>query len=347
MTEKLLKELFIKYPHADIKDIFKLLHQGCFGCEHLCPSYDVVYSRIVEEYESLVENTAELTEPLDGEYSRVALSYIDRGLSPSTLARLLVTSSRKEKKDISELERKLDLAQRLIRDGEIPIDTNEFVNARSEWKNNGYCALHHSDAYRNEYKPAYRVISNEYIPFLPLFCEIDKRLRQGSVRLAVEGGSAGGKSTLGGILAEIYRCRVFHMDDFFLRPEQRTPERFSEPGGNVDRERFLSEILIPMSKGDEIVYRPYNCAKGMLDSPVKAEITPLTVTEGAYSMHPELAPYYNMSVFLDISSEKQRERIEKRNPTMKERFFNEWIPLEQKYFDAFAIKDKCDLVIKN
>ena len=50
------------------------------------------------------------------------------------------------------------------------------------------------------------------------------------------------------------------MDDFFLRPEQRTPERFSEPGGNVDRERFLSEVLLPLRQGEAVDYRRFDCA---------------------------------------------------------------------------------------
>ena len=33
------------------------------------------------------------------------------------------------------------------------------------------------------------------------------------------------------------------MDDFFLPPALRTPERRSEPGGNVHYERFLTEVL--------------------------------------------------------------------------------------------------------
>ncbi|MBQ8758231.1 MAG: hypothetical protein IJZ20_00890, partial [Clostridia bacterium] len=81
------------------------------------------------------------------------------------------------------------------------------------------------------------------MPFLPLFAKLDGMLLTGNVRLAVEGGSASGKSTLGALLESVYDCTVFHMDDFFLRPEQRTPERFAEIGGNVDRERFLSEVL--------------------------------------------------------------------------------------------------------
>ena len=46
------------------------------------------------------------------------------------------------------------------------------------------------------------------------------------VIVAVDGGSASGKTTLGALLQSVYACPVFHMDDFFLRPEQRTPERF-------------------------------------------------------------------------------------------------------------------------
>ena len=50
-----------------------------------------------------------------------------------------------------------------------------------------------------------------------------------------------GKSVLGQLLSEVYSCNLFHMDDFFLRPEQRTAERLAEAGGNVDRERFLEK----------------------------------------------------------------------------------------------------------
>ena len=58
------------------------------------------------------------------------------------------------------------------------------------------------------------------------------------VIVAIDGKCTSGKTTLASQLAEIYDCNVFHMDDFFLRPEQRTPERFAEVGGNVDYERF-------------------------------------------------------------------------------------------------------------
>ena len=66
------------------------------------------------------------------------------------------------------------------------------------------------------------------------------------VIVAIDGKCTSGKTTLASKLAELYDCNVFHMDDFFLRPEQRTPERFAEVGGNVDYELFLEEVRLPL-----------------------------------------------------------------------------------------------------
>lgn len=182
--------------------------------------------------------------------------------------------------------------------------------------------------------------------FLPLLAQIDFMLQKGQVNLAVEGGSASGKTTLGKMLEQIYDCTVFHMDDFFLRPEQRTPERFAEPGGNVDRERFLEEVLLPLSRKEPVTYRRFDCSTFTLGKPVTVMPSGLNVIEGAYSMHPELAGYYDFSVFLDITPSLQRKRIEKRNPDGKaQRFFDEWIPMERLYFREKKVKERCDMVI--
>ena len=182
--------------------------------------------------------------------------------------------------------------------------------------------------------------------FLPLFEKIDAKLQSGRVILAIEGGSASGKTTISQTLKEIYDCTVFHMDDFFLRPEQRTRERFKEIGGNVDRERFLEEVLIPLKDGKPITYRPFDCSTLSLCSPITVTLKKLVVIEGAYSMHKELEPFYDLSVFLDVSPEIQKKRIEKRNPPpLAQRFFNEWIPLENVYFEKTDIKNRCDFTI--
>ena len=166
------------------------------------------------------------------------------------------------------------------------------------------------------------------------------------VLLAIEGGSASGKTTLASALAAAYACPVFHMDDFFLQPAQRTPQRLGQPGGNVDRERFLSEVLQPLRQGRPVAYRAYDCAASAI-GPAR-EMLPgrLNIVEGAYSLHPELADLYDLRVFLDIDPELQRSRILRRNtPEMARRFFERWIPLEQRYFDALNPKAKCEIVL--
>ena len=168
---------------------------------------------------------------------------------------------------------------------------------------------------------------------------------QGTV-VSIEGGSASGKTTLGELLQNVYGCPVFHMDDFFLRPEQRTEARFTQPGGNVDRERFLEEVLIPLREGRPVDYRRFDCATFTIAPPQRIKAGTLNIVEGAYSMHPDLAPYYDLSVFLPISAEKQRERILKRNaPAHAKQFFDRWIPFEQRYFDALDVRNRCALIL--
>ncbi len=77
--------------------------------------------------------------------------------------------------------------------------------------------------------------------------------------IAVDGRCAAGKTTLAAQLQKDLGCDVIHMDDFFLRPEQRTEERLRQPGGNIDWERFREEVLTPFRQGAPFSYRPYDC----------------------------------------------------------------------------------------
>ena len=346
-TRKLLEEHYKKYPKLQVRDIFKFIYQSSFGCEHSVSDLETVKARISEEYSDGCRCAKGEVESLDGDYVRVPLHYIENGLSTETLAKLFFLSAKKEEDGRAALEKKLQTVKEMVSEGLLPFSGDELDAAVREWAAQGFPAVRHSEAFKAEYKPSYRVISKRFTPFLPLFAEIDTRLAKGSLRVAVEGGSASGKSTLGDILLKLYGCTLFHMDDFFLRPEQRTPERFAEVGGNVDRERFLADVLLPMSRGEAVTYRKFDCSKMDLGEAVREEPKDLTVTEGAYSMHPELAGYYDFSVFLDISEEAQRARIMKRNsPDMANRFFNEWIPMEKRYFKEMRIPENCDMIIK-
>ncbi len=345
-TKERLLGHYDAYPLLRVEDIFKFLHQSTLGCEHLVESAEAAAEYIRREAETVSPDAPASIERLDGDFSRVSLASLREGLSAETLARLFCLSSKKEGEGISALGERLEVARELLSDGDLPLDLDELDEKLRGWRALGYPAVHHSEAFRKAYRPAYRVVANEYARLLPLLARIDAALAHGPVTLALEGGSASGKTTLAAQLREIYGCTVLHMDDFFLRPEQRTPERFREVGGNVDRERFLSEVLLPLSRGESFTYRRFDCATQTLLGGVFTVPTPLTVVEGAYSMHPELAPYYTLSVFLDNSPEEQRARILRRNtPEHAVRFFQEWIPLEHRYFEGMRVKERCDIAL--
>ena len=179
-----------------------------------------------------------------------------------------------------------------------------------------------------------------------LTAQIDLLLsRQDRVTVAIDGFCTSGKTTLAAHLAAHYDCCVLHMDDFFLRPEQRTPDRLAQPGGNVDYERFRQEVLEPLLAGRSFSYRPYDCSTRTLSDPVEILPKALTVIEGSYSHHPYFSDPYDLKVFLTVTPDLQRRRILERPPALQQRFFEEWIPMEHAYFAAFDIPGKADLVM--
>lgn len=344
-TRKSLLEHADAYPKLQITDVFKYLFHSSFGCEHLVTDGETALEYINREYEAMPKGEAPLVERLDGEYSRVHLSCLDGGLKAKTLARLFCLSAKQELHGREALEEKLAVTGELVCEGKLPFDKADFDRALSSWRERGYPAVHHSDGFKAEYAPSYRVVANRYADILGLFFRIDG-LGDKDLIVAIEGGSASGKTTLASILEEVYGASVFHMDDFFLRPEQRTPERLSEVGGNVDRERFISEVLTPLKKNGIVRYRPFDCGKMSLGKTVEVKPKRLTVVEGVYSMHPKFERYYDLSVYLDIDKEYQKARILRRNSEEHaKRFFEEWIPLEDVYFTEHGIKGSSDVVI--
>lgn len=177
-----------------------------------------------------------------------------------------------------------------------------------------------------------------------IFAKISKA-RQGKARIiiAIDGRCASGKTTLAKELQNVLSCNVFHMDDFFLSPEQRTRERYAEPGGNIDRERFMDEVMQPLLCGKEFSYRPFDCHKMAMQELIEVKPNAINIIEGTYSCHPLLWDCYNLHIFLSISKEEQMARIRSRNEESVGLFEKKWIPLEESYFKTYSVEERCEL----
>ena len=184
------------------------------------------------------------------------------------------------------------------------------------------------------------------MPVSELQSAIDRLLkRQDRVIVAIDGKCTSGKTTMASKLAQIYDCNVFHMDDFFLRPEQRTPERFAEVGGNVDYERFREEVLLPLESGKAFSYRPFDCSTFTIAPPVAVTPKKLNIIEGTYSHHPYFGNPSDLKILLTVDEETQRQRILERPAFLHKRFFEEWIPMENRYFNVLLFSDRIDITL--
>lgn len=346
-----MKEILLehgnRYPDMGPEDAVKLLYQSEFGGGHMISDPDQSLRRLIDEKKGLVHaavcGDGGFLEKIGQEMCRVYLSALDDGLSPETLNQMFVRTAQQNTGQLSSFEGKLALLRRLCRDGGMPFDPEALDQYLERCKSQGYPAVSHSQTYKNRYHPSYRVVSRRYTDYFQVFRQIDQALKNSGkdqLVVAIDGMCGSGKTTLGSILEEIYDCNLFHMDDFFLQPQQRTGERLEEAGGNVDYERFRKEVLERLKDPQGLCYQVYDCSRQRLGRKVHADRRRLNLVEGAYSQHPYFGDAYDLRFFCRIPEDEQIRRIRRRNgDEMLKRFREEWIPMENRYFAAFGIQD--------
>lgn len=344
--EKILLEHFRRYPAMQIADMVKLLYQSEFGGGHMVQSEEDSLRRLRAECESCPEGDKVRFESIGGRLCRMYLAR-ELPLSAEKLNRAFVQAASRQKGSVEAFEKKLDILGGLCRSEELPFSLQELEEYCGKYRAMGFPPVSHSEIYRRCYRPAYRVVSCDIQRFFPALCAVDALVRSKErAVVAIDGCSGSGKSYLGSVIEKLFPCNLFHMDDYFLQPGQRTPERLAEPGGNLDYERFEAEIIQKMGLNKKIVFRKFDCSTQTLQSPRETEPAPLTVLEGVYSCHPRWREKLDLKIFLTVRPEIQRKRILLRSgPQMLERFEQQWIPLEDRYFKYCALPGESDLAL--
>ena len=151
-----------EYPELEIQDIFKFIFQSACGCEHMVSDYNRALEYIRYEYADMINREPKI-DALDGDYSRVHLSCIGENLSTKELTDMFLRSARGEPDSKAKIEEKLSVVRKLVADGELKFSLSEFDALADEWRRLGFPAVHHSQSFREKYRPAYRVIHNDFL----------------------------------------------------------------------------------------------------------------------------------------------------------------------------------------
>lgn len=334
-----------RYPAMEPQDAVKLVYQNEFGGGHLIANPAQSLERLrVEHGAAAHDPTLPLAEDIGNGMARVLLAGLDPEEYPlEALNRDFVRSAAARRGKMGRFLEKLDALRELTRAGIFRFDSQALEDYLGQYIASGCPAVSHSGAYRAAYRPAYRVVVRGLC--LPLLVEEARalRARQGRVIIALDGRCASGKTTLAAALKKRWGWSVAHMDDFFLRPEQRCPERYAQPGGNVDYERFLEEVLLPLRRGERPLYRPFDCHAQRLLEPIPFDPGSVVLVEGSYACHPALWDQYDLHAFLNVDPAVQMERITVREGQDYARVFRDrWIPLEENYFSACGIAGRCE-----
>ena len=184
---------------------------------------------------------------------------------------------------------------------------------------------------------------------LPCACDPAAGGRRDTERLLVtlDGPCASGKTTLASRLAAAFDGAVVHTDHFVIPHARKTPERLAVPGGNCDAERLVREVIAPWKAGAPVTYRKYDWT---LDSLLPAETLPadcrVLIVEGSYCSLPQIRPYADIRLFMQIPEDVRMERLRARESAASlQRFYDRWIPLENAYFEAYGLPDESCLII--
>jgi uridine kinase/uncharacterized membrane protein len=332
------------YPKSEAVDLLKILYQNEFGPGHLITDSVKAKKILADEvFRSSVgaQNFPEkIIEPIGNNLCRLHIAAVHAaGLSPDTLYRFFELTAIHTRGTEESFLRKVRILEQMAESKAFPASAAEIEAAVSMWQAGGGGLFSHSAVFKEAYKPAYRVVEAQFCEYLEIFANIDTlhTNKKSPVIIALDGRCGAGKTTLAAMLREVYAAEIIPTDHFFLRESQKTPERLAEAGGNFDYERFETEVITPLKVGKVFSYKPYDCSTGELGEAVNVPESELYIIEGTYSAHPKFENFYDLRVFLSVSPAEQLRRIKIRNPETAERFKNEWIPKEEKYFEMLKV----------
>ena len=162
-VSQLLSAHLARYPAMQLDDIYKLLHQAALGPGHAVDNPAAARKRLDQELAALSEAPADPLQDIispDGRLGRVHLrSYLAAGGSPDALHDAFVQTAKSDPASPDKLAKFCGCLGDLAAADGIPFARDDVLAYFDKISRDGYPAIHHSEAFRIAYRPAYRVVA--------------------------------------------------------------------------------------------------------------------------------------------------------------------------------------------
>ena len=153
----ILKLHLNKYPLMQAEDVYKLAYQFYFGPGHFIDDKDKAYNYLLEEAKECHSLDIEIIDL--GEYARINLINDKEYLS--SLFKAFFNSAKINEKPIQGFINLLDTcSEYLIENNNL---FNSFNTLKEKMKILKYPAISHSEIYRENYHPHYRLINKKHL----------------------------------------------------------------------------------------------------------------------------------------------------------------------------------------
>lgn len=163
-----LKQILIshaaRYPLMEPTDAVKLIYQNEFGGGHLIRDEQACIAYLLREYGSVTQSDDFLTEDIGNGLVRVNLKALDaNGYLPETLVKDFIRSASEHTGTLESFLKKLEILRQTVREGHFGFSLETLDAYLKEYAQSGYPMVSHSDAYRNAYAPAYRIVLAKFV----------------------------------------------------------------------------------------------------------------------------------------------------------------------------------------
>jgi uridine kinase len=173
--------------------------------------------------------------------------------------------------------------------------------------------------------------------------------RHATLIVGIDGLGGAGKSSFTQALARSSMdVTVVEMDDFFLPSGTRLPDDpHSKPiGADFDWQRLRAQVLMPLGQGQPGWYQRYDWEHDRLAEWHTVPTGGVVIIEGVYSTRNELAPWYDVTIWLECPSKIRLARgIARSGEAIRAIWEQDWMVAEDLYIQHQHPELRADVLI--